>query len=232
MCNRYTQTDDVRLKAYWREVFGIAKRIAAARYNIPPSDKDPLPVAAMADGVPAEVDMLWGFNFGRLITNARCETVTTLPAFKGPSQEHRCLFIVDGMYEWDQKTEPRIPHFYRLKGGEPFAVPALFRPGKDKHAPRFVTLTTEPNSLITPISMPRMSAMLTPDGARTWLRPGPMSQEEINRLCSPYPADGMETWEVSRYVSRAGNEGADCIEPASRKIVSVEKPDGEQLSLL
>jgi putative SOS response-associated peptidase YedK len=230
MCNRYTQAYDDRLKKYWAKVAKQAEALAdliRRTTRVSPSDKLPLKVAACAEGEPQPIDMTWGFTLpDKLQINAKSETITTVGLFKAAAQERRCLLIVDGMFEWHEKTKAK--HFFRLKGGEAFGVPCVYRPATGR-LPQFVALTTEPNALVAEVK-PRMSAMLDVEGGRAWLRPGPLGQDEINDLCRPFAPDKMEGWEVDRSIQ----EGPDAILPlgAGPRKMTAEKPSGEQLNLL
>ncbi len=230
MCNRCSQAHDDRLKAYWAEVAKQAESLAdliRRTTRVSPSDKLPLKVAALVEGEPQPVDMTWGFTLpDKLQINAKSETLTTVGLFKTAAQERRCLLIVDGMFEWHEKTKAK--HFFRLKGGEPFGVPCVYRPANGR-LPQFVALTTEPNALVASVK-PRMSAMLDIEGGQAWLKPGPLGQDEINELCRPFAPDKMEGWEVDRSIQ----EGMEAIAPlgVARGPMVAERPSGEQLNLL
>ena len=73
----------------------------------------------------------------------------------------------------------------------------------------FCIITTEANALMAKIHE-RMPVLLRPADFSQWLDSGVLG-EELRELLGPYPVDSMETWTVSKAVSRASNEGAELI---------------------
>lgn len=73
----------------------------------------------------------------------------------------------------------------------------------------FCIITTEANALMAQIHE-RMPVLLQPGDFVQWLDPK-VPGEDLRRLLRPYPVDPMETWTVSKAVSRASNEGAELI---------------------
>ena len=47
------------------------------------------------------------------ITNARAETLSEKPAFRGV---HRCAFVADGWYEWQRESGKKVPWYHHCEG--------------------------------------------------------------------------------------------------------------------
>ena len=65
------------------------------------------------------------------VVNARAETVADKPSFREAGDRRRCLIPADGFLEWETVAGKKQPHWFRLRGGVPFAFAALWEP----HAP-------------------------------------------------------------------------------------------------
>lgn len=71
-------------------------------------------------------EMQWGLvpawskdpSVGSKMINARSETVSEKPSFRGLVQKHRCIVPMNGFYEWD-RTDPKhkIPYFVTRADG-------------------------------------------------------------------------------------------------------------------
>jgi putative SOS response-associated peptidase YedK len=88
--------------------------------------------------------------------NARAETLTEKPAYRGLLKRHRCLVVADGFYEWivgaDGKKQPI--HFH-LPGHELFAFAGLWTERTDEQTNRRARLSR--------------AARSSPPGRTSWL---------------------------------------------------------------
>lgn len=85
-----------------------------------------VPVLRLVDGRIVMEEMQWGLvpawskdpGVGSKMINARSETVTEKPSFRGLVQKHRCIVPMTGFYEWD-RTDPKhkIPYFVTRQDG-------------------------------------------------------------------------------------------------------------------
>ncbi len=74
-------------------------------------------------------------------------------------------------------------------------------------------ITTDANALVRPVH-DRMPVILQPDDYAMWL--GARSKaEDLKALLKPLPADLMERYRVSKRMSNARNEGAECVAPCA-----------------
>lgn len=221
MCGRFLLSVDAEML---REAFPQFRFPAtyAPRYNIAPGQ----PVLVVPnDGTEEGTFFLWGLipswakdpSIGNRLINARAETLAQKPSFRAAYRYRRCLILADGFYEWRKLPGKRmkIPYLVRLKSGQPFAFAGLW---EEWHAPdgsqvRTCTIiTTRPNELVARIHN-RMPVILSPDAYATWLSTHPQSPPTLRSLLTPYPAEEMEAYAVSRRVNDARNEGPECIEP-------------------
>ena len=88
--------------------------------------------------------LLWGFpgfDKGKLLINARAESVRDRPTFADSYAERRCVLPAAGFYEWDRKKEKVI---FTVPESKILYLAGIYRPyGEEK---RFVVLTREANA--------------------------------------------------------------------------------------
>lgn len=78
----------------------------------------------------------------------------------------------------------------------------------------FTIITTQANELLKPIH-DRMPVILRPEDEEKWLDPGPMDAAKLTPLLNPYPAEEMETYDVSPLVNSPRNDTPECISPTA-----------------
>lgn len=122
------------------------------------------PVLVAGNGKVAAVFQQWGIpgRQGRLIINARAETVCDKPLFRRSMAGRRCVIPATGYYEWDSA---RHKYFFQ-RPGTPLYLAGIYDnvDGQD----RFVVLTTAPNASVRDIH-DRMPLILSHDQVRPWL---------------------------------------------------------------
>jgi putative SOS response-associated peptidase YedK len=222
MCGRFTlapESDELQVEfegVQFPEQF-------ARRYNIAPSQ----PVLVIPNGDRARADyLLWGLipswakdpSIGSRLINARGETLSEKPAFRGSYKYKRCLILADGFYEWKATigTKVKIPYYLQLKDGKPFGFAGLWSDWQaaDGSEVRSCTIiTTTPNALVAPIHN-RMPAILRAEDREEWLDPKPRSPDALGHLIQAYPAERMRAIAVSTLVNNPSIDRAECILPA------------------
>lgn len=216
MCGRFTITLTVGLA----ERFGVKKSFlpTASRNNIAPSQPVPVVVRPEEGGREFE-EMVWGMvphwardpaAVARPI-NARAETLEDRPAFRDPFLHHRCLVPANGFYEWKKEGKSRDPYYIHRKDDELVAIAGLYDIWKGPGGAEirsFVIVTTEPNSLVSRYH-DRMPAILLQDDEETWLSPGRLAHQTVKEILSPYPAEFLEAYRVTRKVNDPAAEGSD-----------------------
>lgn len=144
----------------------------------------------------ALVEAQWGLqpfwakrpDWGRLNAyNARSETVTEKPTFRGPFKSQRCIVPATAFYERDNGR------WVRLKPARGvFAIAGLYEQPNEHTVglPTFTMITTEPNGKVAQMH-DRMPVMLDEEGTRSWLDKG-TSREYLLRLLTPCPDEWLE----------------------------------------
>ena len=104
-----------------------------------------------------------GFDKGKLLINARAESVKTKSTFADSFASRRCVLPAAGFYEWDRKKEKVT---FRLGDKPILYLAGIYRPyGAEK---RFVVLTREANDSMRPVH-DRMPLILTKEEVRPWV---------------------------------------------------------------
>ena len=147
-----------------------------------------------------------------ILGNARAETLLDKPSFRDAARHRRCLVPADGFYEWEKQGKDRLPHYFTLKGGEPFFFAGLWEPARDDAPAAFCIVTTTPNDLLQPIH-DRMPVVLGPNSGPAWLGDEPLDPVQLARLCRPLPAEMMTGHRVDPRVNNVRYDAPDCITP-------------------
>ena len=130
MCSRYSLTSPPEAV---RRLFDCAAVDEfPPRYNIAPTQ--PVLIARLDPKGARQLRLVrWGLipswvkdprEFATLI-NARAETASDKPSFRGAMRHRRCLVPADGFYEWTGGRGTKQPHFIRLNDNELFAFAGL-----------------------------------------------------------------------------------------------------------
>lgn len=178
-----------------------------------------------ADGARELVGLDWGFLArwardagGPKPINARAETVFARPMFQDAARRRRCLIPVDGFYEWKREGARKLPYYFRLADGKPFALGGIWenwssgnRDGQRDTLHTCAILTTAANELMAPIH-DRMPLVIRPSDHARWLA-GESGGEGFARLLQPFDASPMVRWRVGERVNHAANDGAELLRP-------------------
>jgi putative SOS response-associated peptidase YedK len=217
MCGRYSLVPTENIAAR----FDIQQEQLALspRYNVAPSQSMPVVVRNSPNRL---VEMQWGLipswskepraQFSTI--NARAETVTKSPVFRGPFKSRRCLVPASGFYEWQRTGQGKQPFCIRLKHGDLFAFAGLYDVWHDPDGNElysYTVITTVPNELVAPIHN-RMPVILRREDEQVWLDKEADSAQLL-ALLQAYPADKMVAYPVSRAVNSPANEGAELMQP-------------------
>lgn len=208
MCSRY---------GAGREPKELAERFGAAaapgltrRYNIAPSQRAPVVIAAPA----RRMTMLawglapaWAGAQAKPQINARAESLADKPYFRDAFKWRRALVPADGWYEWPKRGE-KTPRWFSLKGGELFAFAGLWEPGG------FAVVTVEANPVVAKIH-DRMPAILPRDAEAEWLS-GRTPPERLKELLRPYPSERLDVRIVSPRVGSTTADEPSLREPAAQ----------------
>ena len=165
MCGRYFWTDDAEdaFLEDFPDLAGAVRRLRAGDYT--PGMSAAAIAAGTGSGICAE-QLLWGFpgfDKGKLLINARAESVKDRPTFADSFTGRRCALPAAGFYEWDKKKEKVI---FTLPDSPILYLAGIFRPyGEVK---RFVVLTREANASMEPVH-DRMPLILSGEEVASWV---------------------------------------------------------------
>jgi putative SOS response-associated peptidase YedK len=219
MCGRFQLKPDQD----WMEEFGVPEPPdLTPRYNIAPT-QDIVAIRRDANGVRQAGLLRWGLvpsfaedpAVGNKMINARSETVARKPAFREPFRKQRCLVPADGFYEWRRVGRARDPYLLKMRDGRTFAFASVWdRWGKGAgRIESCAILTTTANALVAPIH-DRMPVMLDRADYALWLDPD-ASDEEVQRILRPFPAEEMVAHPVSPRVNSTAVDDPECEKPVA-----------------
>jgi putative SOS response-associated peptidase YedK len=220
MCGRFVQyTLFPLLEKEFNLKFGADVPLRQS-YNIAPTQD--VPTVVNDDGNRL-ILCRWGLiphwskdaGIGSRMINARAETLSEKPSFKGPLKKNRCLVVADGFYEWKKTDSGKIPVYITLKNEKPFGFAGLYSDWRHPEGNTIRTctiVTTEPNDLLRPIHN-RMPVIIKPDERDQWLDPEEQDPERLTALLTPYPSKEMSAWKVSRAVNSPSNDNPKLIHP-------------------
>jgi putative SOS response-associated peptidase YedK len=228
MCGRFANTKELqRLISRFKFVVDDETQIPP-RFNIAPSQD--VPVIIEKEQTRHLKFMRWGLvpfwaddpKIGFKMINARSDKVAISGAFKHSLKRRRCLIPADGFYEWEKRGREKIPHLFRIKGGELFAFAGLWDRWEMKEninsnidkvvLHTFTIITTDANNLVSSVH-DRMPVILTADNEEDWLNTEFSDFDKLLQMLSPYPEEKMEMFEVSKIVNSPSNDTQECIRP-------------------
>lgn len=221
MCGRYTLA--VPDPGAIRDRFPIGESVEVRRrFNVAPGD-DVLTVTTDRQGAARGELLRWGLvpswakspDTGLKMINARLETVTEKPAYRGAFERFRCLIVADGFYEWQAvKGRPKQPFHITRDDGALFAFAGLW---SIWHAPnggtlRTCTIITRPANAAVAGLHDRMPVILAPAAEPAWLAAS-TPRAELEAMLTGLPAERTALAPVSLAVNDARYDGPECLAP-------------------
>ena len=195
MCGRYFWTDDAEdaFEEDFPELAGEAYELRAGDYT--PGMKA---LAVIGKGSSVHVNsqaenedrkssdaelgtelLQWGFpgfDKGKLLINARAESVKDRPTFADSYAARRCVLPAAGFYEWDKKKEKVI---FTVPESKILYLAGIYRPyGEEK---RFVVLTREANASMAPVH-DRMPLILSRAEVWPWVNGGSEADDILAKV--------------------------------------------------
>ena len=218
MCGRFTLESTISF--YQR--FDIANRIEdlVPRYNIAPGQDVPVVLGHSPNHL---MYMRWGLiphwakdpNVGYKMINARAETLTERPAYRGLLGTKRCIVPASGFYEWQVTGgKGKQPYYIHAVAGEYLPFAGLYDrwvspEGEEVYS--FTIITTQPTVNLHAIHN-RMPAILEPAAEQVWLDPDIADAQELTSLLHPYTIQPLDFYPVSKAVNRAGFDAPQLIQ--------------------
>jgi putative SOS response-associated peptidase YedK len=227
MCGRYfRQSDKQRLaEAFHLGVLPDGFVLPQSDYNVAPTTFQPVIRADKETGQRELVTMRWGMvpyfakspaDFKGFSTiNAKAETLTTKPMWRGPFKRRRCLVPADGFYEWKKlDATTKQPYAFTMLSGEPFAFAGVWDAWKEPDGgwlQSFAIITTDPNELTATVHN-RMPVILKLSDYDRWLTRDAPEHPPVD-LLRPYDAGEMNAYPVDPRVGNARNNEPGLCEP-------------------
>lgn len=150
--------------------------------------------------------------------NARAETVSERPAFRAALRLRRCLVLADGYYEWRREGRGRTPFRVTLTSGEPFAFAGLWetwRSPAGQFIPSCTIITTAANEILSTVH-DRMPVILHREAEALWLDHDVQDAAILASVLVPYPAEDVDTYQVSPLVNSTANNGPELAAKVSQ----------------
>jgi putative SOS response-associated peptidase YedK len=217
MCGRFTfqPTEAVY------ERFQIGNRLdnLMARYNIAPGQMVPVIIAHSPRRI---VLMRWGLipHWARddktayKMINARVETLTQRPAFRGLLSHHRALVPACGYYEWQGEGRDKTPDYIHPQDDQYLAFAGLYDTwttpdGEDLYT--FTIITTEADPFMARLHN-RMPVILAGELEEAWLDPQLTQVPDVLDVLSRGTGLQLDAYPVSRMVNRPNHDSPALIQ--------------------
>lgn len=187
MCGRYYVDDDTakEIERLVRQVDEKMQKKTACKVEITAKDiypTDTAPILALSGSGPECIWQRWGFpgfQKGKVIFNARCESALEKPMFREAVLHRRVVVPAAGFYEWDRDKQK---YTFRGQGGTPLFMAGCCRKYED--GDRFVILTTRANASMEPVH-DRMPLILEQEEAAAWLLEDDAAEGLLQKSPSP-----------------------------------------------
>jgi putative SOS response-associated peptidase YedK len=160
---------------------------------------------------------LWGFTgankpgkSGKLVFNARAETIETRPMFRKAFERQRCLIPANGFFEWQREqpvgretSQRRLPWWFHRDDEKLLLFAAVIDPPeRPSDPPRFSVITVPADGEVARIH-DRMPAILESDRVMQWLFDSPHVARSLLR---PH-AEHLSTFRVSTSFNQVAYDG-------------------------
>lgn len=233
MCGRFTLRTEPHEVAKHFELAELP--LFKPRYNIAPTQSAPVVRLDSATGRRVLDGLHWGLipswakdlSIGNQLINARCETVTTKPAFRHAFRRRRCLVVADGFYEWQRQGKRKQPFYITSSDGAPLAFAGLWErweppasqtacdvPSRAGSVESCTIITTAANERLRALH-DRMPVILPRAAWSTWLDQAMEDAAVLQDLLVPSAADGLTMYAVSPLVNSPSTDDPRCIERLS-----------------
>jgi putative SOS response-associated peptidase YedK len=218
MCGRFT----LELTAHFYDRFQITNRLDSLipRYNIAPGQLVPVVIAQSLNRV---VLMRWGLmphwakdqKTAYKMINARIETLTQSPAYRGLLARNRCLVPASGYYEWKADGTTKTPYYIHPAAGSFVAFAGLYNTwmGPDgREIPTCTIVTRDADDMMARLHH-RMPVVLAQEDEQAWLDPALTAPTQAVAILARSAGVPLDAYPVSRMVNTPSAEGKELIRP-------------------
>lgn len=203
--------------------FGLTLRVPnfdgplLQNFNVAPTHV--VPVLRVIDSEVVVDVMRWGLipiwakdaNIGSKMINARSETITEKPSFKGLVPGHRCIIPMTGFYEWDRENpKAKVPYFVTRADGHLMLGAGIWSDSPIVDEARTFSLITRDSVEDLAFVHDRSPVEFTAEDAVEWMS---ASQAPLE-LFAPQNQPRLTTLQVSTRVNAVRNNDSGLIEPA------------------
>jgi putative SOS response-associated peptidase YedK len=207
MCGRFTFQPT---EAFYAR-FEISSRLDALtpRYNIAPGQMVPVIIANSPRRI---VFMRWGLiphwakdvKTAYKMINARVETLTQRPAFRGLMSHNRCLVPACGYYEWQGEGREKTPYYIHPEDEQYIAFAGLYDvwinpTGEELYT--FTIITTEADPFMSRLHN-RMPVVMERDLEADWLDTEITSAADALAILERSAGVTFDAYPVSRMVNK------------------------------
>ena len=224
MCSRFTLTSKPILIG---KQFGLSQiDDFPPRYNIAPTQ----PVGIIRTGYDRAREFAlvrWGLipdwvkdpgEFTTLI-NARAETLQQKPSFRNALKYRRCLFPINGFYEWSGSKGNRQPHYITSDDERPMGIAGLWENwmGVDgSEMESAVIITTNANAEISKVHK-RSPVVIAPKNYDLWLDCIDGTPANALPLLVPSKAGFFRLRKVGTKVNSPANSGPELLQSVGQQ---------------
>lgn len=188
-------------------------------FNMAPTQR--LPVVTDAD--PDHINLYrWGLipfwakdeKIGYRMINARSETVAEKSAFRKAFTSRRCLWPIDGYYEWIKKGKEKLPYRVVMKDKGVYSLAGLWEVWKNEQGEKIYSFTilTKAASPSMAFLHDRMPVILPRDLEIKWLDSDLDPEAFLDNL-PEMGTDQLEVYRVSQQVNNVRNNQPDLVDP-------------------
>jgi len=204
------------------ERFHIVNRLdgLVARYNIAPGQMVPMIISHSPNRV---VLMRWGLiphwakdqKTAYKMINARIETLTQRPAYRGLLAAHRCLVPASGYYEWKAEERAKTPYYIHPAHGSFVAFAGLYDTWTNtqgEELPTFTIVTRDADDFMARLHN-RMPVVLAQEDEQAWLDPQLTTPSQAVDILARNTGVPPDAYPVSRMVNKPSVDGKELIRP-------------------
>lgn len=178
-----------------------------------------IPKAKLKDNRKLTV-MKWGWLDTKVI-NCRGEELNEKPMFRPHLNEHRCVVVVEGAFEW---TPDKEPYKYVHRGRDYLFLAGLYNRGGE-----VILLTVDANEKLGKVHH-RMPVMLEENAIDAWIDPSKTFNEVYKLIVDiDHAYSEVDAVKISKLVSHLENKGSDVI-LAEDELLEKKKKEGKAIT--
>lgn len=169
MCGRYYIAEDDAAEELRQIIEAVNRRSTNVKTGGEIRPSDTVPVLANSPSLqPGAYAMHWGYTLsdGKLLFNARSETVAEKAMFKDGMSQRRCLIPATCYFEWEHRGKDKIKYAIAPEGSRMIYLAGIYR--KEGNRAACAILTREPAESIAFIHN-RMPVILPAEAVSDWL---------------------------------------------------------------